>query len=315
MDVPLFTSSRLNQVTNGHGFAVGAVYNRRRDIHGRLGGNQQSGISTPKDSPFVILFTGRQGHQHGYFDQYGEDGRFYYFGEGQVGDMAMDRGNKAIRDHLRDGKILLLFLSLDRSGAQRFVGEFIYEGHHIEPNVPDRDGNPRNAIVFHLRALDDEVLGVQPELVIQSDEAISETERRSFTKIRTQQGLFRRRVSTVEKGCRLTGIVDLRFLRASHIKPWSQSNDSERVDRSNGLLLTPTADLLFDHGWLSFRDDGRLILADKLPDEVKEKSGIDLTEGRRCGDFSENQAEFLAYHRDCIFGKRDNQDRIIDLLD
>jgi len=315
MDVPLFTSSRLNQVTNGHGFAVGAVYNRRRDIHGRLGGNQQSGISTPKDSPFVILFTGRQGHQHGYFDQYGEDGRFYYFGEGQVGDMAMDRGNKAIRDHLRDGKILLLFLSLDRSGAQRFVGEFIYEGHHIEPNVPDRDGNPRNAIVFHLRALDDEVLGVQPELVIQSDEAISETERRSFTKIRTQQGLFRRRVSTVEKGCRLTGVVDLRFLRASHIKPWSQSNDSERIDRSNGLLLTPTADLLFDQGWLSFRDDGRLILADKLPDEVKEKSGIDLTEGRRCGEFSDHQAEFLAYHRDCIFGKRDYQDRIIDLLD
>jgi 5-methylcytosine-specific restriction protein A len=73
----------------------------------------------------------------------------------------------------------------------------------------------------------------------------------------------------IEKQCRLTGITDLRFLRASHIKPWSKCADgSERVDGSNGLLLSPHADFLFDRGWITFEDDGALICSDHLPKNV-----------------------------------------------
>jgi len=51
-------------------FEVGALYNRRQQIHGALGGQMQGGISTPSNSPFVILFTGEAGSQHGYRDHW-----------------------------------------------------------------------------------------------------------------------------------------------------------------------------------------------------------------------------------------------------
>src|SRR5690606_17423574 len=77
--------------------------------------------------------------------------------------------------------------------------------------------------------------------------------------IRAKQSLFKRRLLNVEKQCRLTGVADLRFLRASHIKPWAKcTSGDERVDGANGLLLTPHADLLFDRGWITFEDNGAL---------------------------------------------------------
>jgi hypothetical protein len=39
------------------GFEVGRTYNRRRDIHGKYGGQMQGGICTPKNHPLVMAFT------------------------------------------------------------------------------------------------------------------------------------------------------------------------------------------------------------------------------------------------------------------
>ena len=43
------------------GFQIGRVYNRRGDIHGRFGGQQQGGIVTPAQHPIVIIITGEEG--------------------------------------------------------------------------------------------------------------------------------------------------------------------------------------------------------------------------------------------------------------
>src|SRR6476660_3926854 len=91
------------------GFEVGRVYNRRSDIHRRFGGQQQGGIITPSQHPLVIIITGEEGLEHGYADRYRPDGAFEYFGEGQVGHMEMQRGNRAIAEHSQSGKSLLLF--------------------------------------------------------------------------------------------------------------------------------------------------------------------------------------------------------------
>src|SRR5437016_13409603 len=80
-------------------FIQGHVY-RRRDLHDQYGGQRQGGISTPSQYPFVMLFTGESGEQHGYADSWSADGLFLYKGEGQQGDMAFIRGNVAIRDHM-----------------------------------------------------------------------------------------------------------------------------------------------------------------------------------------------------------------------
>jgi len=94
------------------GYEVGRTYNRRRDIHGRFGGQRQGGICTPKDYPVVIAFTGTSGRQHGYADGWAADGVYRYFGEGQSGDMSWKGGNLAIRDHAANGEDLLLFQTL-----------------------------------------------------------------------------------------------------------------------------------------------------------------------------------------------------------
>jgi 5-methylcytosine-specific restriction enzyme A len=132
-------------------FEIGRVYNRREDIHARFGGQQQGGIITPADHPVVIIITGEEGLQHGYGDRYRSDGAFEYFGEGQVGDMQFQRGNRAIAEHSALGKSLLLFRQT--AGGLRFENEMVCESHHIE-RAPDRNGTDRNAIVFELRPLE-----------------------------------------------------------------------------------------------------------------------------------------------------------------
>lgn len=306
---PLFGNLGAARAQSGHGFSIGAVYDRRSEIHGRFGGQSQYGISTPREHPYIFLFTNRQGLRHGYHDYFDDDGDFHYYGEGRHGDMRMDGGNAAIRDHVRNGKRLLVFLGLG-SGLYRYLGEFVYCGHGIDPNARDTAGDLRNAIVFQLTPVDDEPEQEEFVPLFPVDSLVGATQRDAIVAVRTKQALFRRRVSTVEKECRLTGVMDLRFLRASHIKPWAQSTDAERVSENNGLLLTPSADLLFDHGWVSFEDSGKLLVAGELPGRVKERLGLDLEPGRRCGGFSPAQAAFLAYHRDCIYERRDLQDRL-----
>ena len=145
------------------GFEMGRVYNRRADIHARFGGQQQGGIITPAQHPVVIIITGEEGLEHGYGDRYRADGVFEYFGEGQVGDMRLRSGNRAIAEHSFRGKGLLLFSKTP--GGLRFEGEMVCEGYHLE-RASDRTGAQRDAIVFELRALEAVVETAEAEPLI-----------------------------------------------------------------------------------------------------------------------------------------------------
>lgn len=303
-------------------YEVGALYNRRQDIHGLLGGQMQGGISTPTNSPFVILFTGEAGSQHGYRDHWEEEAGeniLHYYGEGQDGDMQDVRGNRAIRAHLQNNRRLLIFQSLGKGQPYRFLGEFRFLHAYEENGVPDTKGALRKAIVFKLRPVEAEF---DPFEVVIADKPfpkidLSATVSLQLNEIRVKQSLFKRRLLNVEKQCRLTGVADLRFLRASHIKPWAKCTDgNERVDGANGLLLTPHADLLFDRGWITFEDNGALVRSAHLPAEVAENIGLDLRSGRQCGGFGDSQRTYLDYHRNAVFEKtfKTIQDPLSDLL-
>ena len=134
---------------------------------------------------------------------------------------------------------------------------------------------------------------------LQSSPDIPETEKRQLASARRGQGLFRRRVELIERGCRLTGITDRAHLRASHIKPWRQSTSAERLDGNNGLLLAPHVDHLFDRGYISFADDGRLLISPRLRREVLVSWG--LVAERAIDGFSAGQQVFLAFHRELVF--------------
>ncbi|MDV9042035.1 HNH endonuclease signature motif containing protein [Stenotrophomonas sp. RAC2] len=289
-------------------FEVGALYNRQKEIHGVFGGQQQGGISTPKEHPLVIAFTGEAGVSHGYHDFWDDDEIFHYFGEGQVGDMKYVAGNRAIGEHTKDGKTLVVFQMMGKGRPYRYLGRFMCQSSYVQPGTLDREGQPRSAIVFRLRSLEAS-LGLAASETDQAEidaatDVVGATSARRETEVRTKQRLFRERLIGVEKGCRLTGIEDLRFLRASHIKPWAHSTHSERVDGENGLLLAPHADMLFDRGWISFSSSGSLLVSNDLPAEVETGLGLNLDETLRRGVFSQQQLIFLEFHRDIVFQNR-----------
>ncbi|MGE4212069.1 MAG: HNH endonuclease [Candidatus Methanomethylophilaceae archaeon] len=72
------------------------------------------------------------------------------------------------------------------------------------------------------------------------------------TKARMNQNIFRRRVLTeYNETCCVTGIHSSEFLIASHIKPWKDSSDVEKIDHRNGLCLNPLHDKAFDKGLMT----------------------------------------------------------------
>ena len=99
------------------------------------------------------------------------------------------------------------------------------------------------------------------EQQIANDFGMRETERLAIIRARNGQGLFKDRVSRIETRCRITGVENAAHLVASHCKPWRDSSNEERLNGENGLLLTPSIDHLFDRGFISFEDSGRLIIS------------------------------------------------------
>ena len=96
---------------------------------------------------------------------------------------------------------------------------------------------------------------------------------------------------------------DKLHLTASHIKPWRASNNREKIDGNNGLLLSPHVDRLFDHGYISFTDLGEILVSPKLGNEVLRLWNINPNEN--VGAFRSEQCVYLKYHRDNLFKKED----------
>jgi hypothetical protein len=75
---------------------------------------------------------------------------------------------------------------------------------------------------------------------------------------RVGQGKYRRGLLEECPFCPITIVTDDRLLIASHIKPWIDSNEIEKIDPKNGFMLTPTYDFLFDRGFITFTDDKKI---------------------------------------------------------
>lgn len=135
---------------------------------------------------------------------------------------------------------------------------------------------------------------------IKKDKTITKTDQERLVKSRVGQGIFRKNVLEKEPRCRITEICNPLFLIASHIKPWKDSNNQERLDGNNGLMLTPNVDKLFDKGVISFKDDGSILFCKITPEDLV-KLGIDIT--KNIGNFNKEQSAYLEYHRKNVFNK------------
>ena len=125
-----------------------------------------------------------------------------------------------------------------------------------------------------------------------------DVERLQLGLARRGQGVFKYNVRLIESECRLTGVSDQRHLRASHIKPWRTSTSAEKIDGSNGLLMSPHVDHLFDRGLISFRSTGEIIRSPLLTGDVMKRWHLESIE--TVGRFSSEQDSYLEYHRDAV---------------
>lgn len=130
---------------------------------------------------------------------------------------------------------------------------------------------------------------------------IPETQRVQLAKARVGQGLFRKRVMLIDPVCRVTGVTDSRLLIASHIKPWRDSSNAERISGFNGIMLSPHVDALFDERLISFEQGGEMLIHPSLPDDVLDRWSI--KRNIKVDPFQKGHSAFLEHHRN-LFASR-----------
>lgn len=126
-----------------------------------------------------------------------------------------------------------------------------------------------------------------------------ETEKQALIKVRIGHSKLKENVLKIKQACDICGLNHPKLLIASHIKPWAKSNDYEKLDCENILLLCPMHDALFDKGLISFDRHGHILISKELNQQnlalmnIDKKNNINIT--------SQRQQDYLDWHRKNIF--------------
>ena len=97
-------------------------------------------------------------------------------------------------------------------------------------------------------------------------------------------------------GCADYSNIRPQMLVASHIKPWRDANDPERLDKYNGLLLIANLDKAFKSGFISFDDNGKVLISKYL----ERPDVLGLNEDMSFNVMTEHK-KYLGYHRGVLF--------------
>ena len=177
-------------------------------------------------------------------------------------------------------------------GSSRLEAEFrqFCKEHGIEPSGKSR------------RYLDHKEPVEETQLeAIQADIASIPTSEPQLIDARKGQGKFRSSLEKMWRGrCALTGCTALTLLKASHIKPWRDCTDKERLDRFNGLLLVPNVDAAFDRGLVSIDAKGHLMISGKLSSADRKTLGL---RRQKVAGLKPQHHAYLAHHRKELFIK------------
>ncbi len=131
---------------------------------------------------------------------------------------------------------------------------------------------------------------------VMTDNTLTATEKTILVNTRMGQGQFRAKLVQMWGGCALTGYRNTQLLLASHIKPWRDSSNEERLDKFNGLLLLANLDKAFDLGFISFTDSGKVLISRDL--ENPQAIGLRDDMAFRV---SHQHKRYLGYHRAELF--------------
>ena len=183
-------------------------------------------------------------------------------------------------DVFEKGELLLTLKSSDKNMSKWTMYEFT-------DFLYDTWGNPKT------RFEDSKLADIN---AIISNPVIGPTAKQAQVTVRFGHGEFGSIVREIwNHRCAVTGSSTMAALEASHIKPWADSTDDERLDPNNGLLLTANLHKLFDAGLISFEDSGKMLVSSKLSQSEREIFGV---VGKKLSQKpSVETANYLAYHR------------------
>ncbi len=104
----------------------------------------------PTDKTVVLISSiGKASGNFVYHDKWTADGDYIYSGEGKTGDQTMTKGNLAIRDAARNGKIIHLFVKFS---PQEYYYQGVFElADYTYGDDKDEDGNIRKEYKFRLK--------------------------------------------------------------------------------------------------------------------------------------------------------------------
>jgi putative restriction endonuclease len=246
------------------------------------------GVVTPAGHDDIILFVTREKQrQLTQYQDFLNGDRLHWEGEEKHGS---DR--RISTSHETGTTIHLFYRDVHHT-------PFRYQGPIRMLRFIERKSSPSE---FSFEVIHD--LGPLDDLEMADNQLLSvpETEREMLVKSRLGQGQFRDELLGFWSGCAVTDVKRPDLLRASHIKPWRSSNNHERLDLNNGLLLLPQYDLLFDRGYITFGDSGELISSPAIKLLPSDKLGINLETKLR--KVTNEHIPYLHYHRDHIFARR-----------
>jgi predicted restriction endonuclease len=282
-------------------FIGGKIY-KRSAIHDEFGGNRQSGISNSIKRPYIFIFSVQSKNRHLYLDRWENNDIFSYTGEGQKGDMHFTRGNLELRDHKKNNKRVFLFIQTQKAFVT-FDSELEIVDFDFYESL-DWNGNNRETIKFFFKRVgstlnyeyENNIIVQEPEYQYKSLKIPNETERKGLVTSRIGQGAYRKSVLfRWEFKCAVTNYEKPEVLIASHIVPWKDATDEERLDVNNGILLSPNYDALFDSHLISFEPNGKIVLTKNLSISNYRLLGIDGKEIIR--NLSEGNKKYLETHR------------------
>jgi putative restriction endonuclease len=183
--------------------------------------------------------------------------------------------------------------SFDKATLLR-LGEFVNSSGRTFAKI---DGRVPTDVIAHQRTsqstLTDDLRSILKK-------KLEPTVKEALVNARVGQGSFRVQVLQIwGHQCCVTASMTLEAIRASHIKPWRDSSDDERLDPHNGLPLTASLDALFDAGLISFDESNKLIVSSLIAESEREIFSIQNVSLSKAT--SPKTARYLAYHRANIF--------------
>lgn len=257
----------------------------------------REGVYSCKNSNAYLLFVDleKQGKEERFhFDDFFEEDFFHW--DSQTTQHIQSPKIKDIINGVREPHLFVRIFPKIKNKTQSFIycGKLKYAQYEEGTSKPvhmvfhsiDYDDSTDNEDLLAIYSWHPEKAGKTTRSQINKKGVISEkrkkeykkpdvTERRGLINSRVGQGYYRKKIlEKWERKCPITDITLESILIASHIVPWSESNDDERLDVNNGILLSPNIDALFDKHLISFDEDGYIKISKKVKTEEYEILGI-----------------------------------------